>query len=212
MPPEPDATPQPPYAVTHGGLSEVDAWAGWPPTPREARTLPFLRGIREVVDIGVLALAMFLVVQFAVANYEVDGRSMEPTFHHGDRVIVNRLVYRFSEPRVGDVVVLHGNGQRDLLKRVVALGGQRVEIVGGRVLVDGVPLEEPYIAEPPEDYAEMLVPEGHVWVLGDNRNNSQDSRAFLAVPVERLVGRADLRYLPLDRWWIVDHLRQEASP
>ena len=220
-PAEPSSSPlapadQPPPAAaeafSHAGLGETDAWAGWPPLRPPSAVLPVLRGLREALDVAVLALAMFLAVSLAVANYEVDGRSMEPTFHHGDRLMVNRLIYRMGDPRPGDVVVLHGNGERDLLKRVIAVGGQRIQIANGTVFVDGQAIEEPYIEERPVDYPEMVVPEGHVFVMGDNRNNSLDSRSFGPVPLDRIVGRADFRYLPFSRWGLVDHVRQEGGP
>lgn len=189
----------------------MDAWDGWPP-PRELpsppdRVLPFLRGLNEVLSIAILAAVMLLVFQFFVANYQVDGASMNPTFEDGDRLIVNRLAYRLGDPKPGDVVVFDRANGRDLLKRVVAVGGQRLSISGGVVYRDGVPLDEPYIAAPPADYPEVLIPEGHVFLMGDNRNNSLDSRSFGAVPASSIVGRADLRYLPLGHWWLVEHVR-----
>lgn len=197
-------------APTHVGLGEVDAWAGWPPPsgeqPRGRLALLLLRGAREALDLAVLVAAFFLVFQFAVANYQVDGTSMLPTFQNGDRLVVNRLIYRLTDPEPGEVVVLHGQGGADLLKRVVAIEGQRVRVEDGVVFVDGVPLEEPYLAEPPaQPLDELVVPEGHVFVMGDNRNRSHDSRAFGPVPVSEIVGRADVRYLPMDAFGLVDH-------
>lgn len=175
--------------------------------------MPWLQVARETLDILVLALILFMGIRIAGHNYVVDGQSMYPTFEDGDLLVVNRLAYLdldltwvpgidtawrpFGTPQAGDVVVFHLTTQRDLLKRVIAVEGQTVLVTGGRVYVDGVALDEPYIAEPPvQESPPITVAPGRVFVMGDNRNNSDDSRRFGPVEIERIVGRADIRYWP----------------
>jgi signal peptidase I len=144
---------------------------------------------------------------------------MEPTFHNGEMLIVNKVAYRsfdiswlpwsdnenwrpFGEPQPGDVVVFRfpQNPSRDFIKRVVAVAGQTVEVRGGQVIVDGVVQDEPYLEEAPSyEYGPITVAEGQYFVLGDNRNNSYDSHAWGTLDKSFLIGRADIRYWPLDR-------------
>jgi len=211
---------------SHLGLTTVDPWA--PVQPWYHAIWPWgWGGIVETVDVLVLALVMFMGVRFMAHNYIVDGASMSPTFEDSDFLIVNRLAYRtidlswipgvdmdpwqpFGTPQPGDVVVFHfqpATSDRDFIKRVIAVPGQTVHVTGGYVHVDGVRLDESYIAQPPNyELAPTTVEEGTVFVLGDNRNNSYDSHAFGAVDQETLVGRADFRYWPATRWGFVEHV------
>lgn len=129
----------------------------------------------------------------------VEGPSMLPTLETGDRVLVEKLGYRFGGPERGDVVLLHREGEEQLLiKRVAALPGETVAARDGAVYVDGKPVRDPsgmqgipYSLEP------TVVPPGQVYVLGDNRGNSTDSRSFGPVPRERIVGEAVVILWPL---------------
>jgi signal peptidase I len=206
------APPLPADAPSHGGLSDLDPWASGARSARVA----WLHLIREALDILILALVLFVGIRLVAHNYVVDGGSMLPTFEDGDLLVVNRLAYRefdlswlpgvdeasrpFGTPQPGDVVVFHLSSERDLLKRVIAIEGQTVMVTGGRVFVDGVALDEPYLAEPPvQESPPITVAPGRVFVMGDNRNNSDDSRRFGPIEVDSIVGRADLRYWPWDR-------------
>jgi signal peptidase I len=120
----------------------------------------------------------------------------------GDELlIVNKLIYRVDQPDYGDIVVFHTDEQRDFIKRVIGLPGDQIAIKDGKVFRNGKPLEEPYIYEPMNFNMEeeVTVPEGHIYVLGDNRNNSKDSRRIGPVNIDAVVGRADLIIWPLDR-------------
>ncbi len=213
--------PGPAQLPSHRGLLDFDPWA----IPRKRGLASWgLAGLAETLEVVALALIMFLGVRVVAHNYIVDGASMAPTFQDSELVIVNRLAYReidlswlpgggvirpFGGPRPGDVVVFlyqEEPRERDFIKRVIAIPGQTVEVHDGRVYVDGVPLEEPYISAPPNySMPRTTVPEGAVFVLGDNRNNSFDSHLFGVVEQSRLIGRAEIRYWPFDRFWKVDH-------
>lgn len=147
------------------------------------------------------AVALFIVT-FVARPYVVEGRSMEPTLHDRDRLIVEKLSYRFGDPQRGDIVVLRSPlepGGR-LIKRIIGLPGDQIAISMGRVWVNGEPLDEPYTDVPMSDFMlPVRVPEGTYFVLGDNRHprGSQDSRRFGVVPREALEGRAIVRFWPV---------------
>jgi signal peptidase I len=163
---------------------------------------------------GVLEFLIILLVSFAlvfgfvrpfvVEAFYIPSESMVPTLKVGDRVLVNKFIYRFSEPARGDIVVFKSveGGDEDLIKRVVGVPGDEISVRNGRLLVDGEPQKEPYVNKryPDRSFsAPMTVPEGHVFVMGDNRTNSQDSRVFGPVPEKNIEGEAFLRFWPPDR-------------
>ncbi|MBC7293668.1 MAG: signal peptidase I [Thermoleophilia bacterium] len=162
-----------------------------------------MRWAVETVVILVAAFVLALLVQqFIVKPFAIPSPSMEPTLVEGDRVLVNRLVYHFRSPQRGDVVVFHPPGKPDsdpFIKRVVAVGGDTVAVHGGLLYVNGVAQEEPFIKEHPiaGEFPETEVPPGHVWVMGDNRNNSGDSRVFGPVSISAILGKAFAVYWPL---------------
>jgi signal peptidase I len=141
---------------------------------------------------------------FVVETFIVVGPSMEPTLHDLERLFVNKLVYRLHAPRQGDIIVFGypKDPERDFIKRVVGLPGQTIEIQDGRVYVDGEFMPEPYIAFPDHHTSNgpVEVPAGHVFVLGDNRRNSEDSRYFGCVPTKNIHGQAFLIYWPINRF------------
>ncbi len=158
-------------------------------------------------------LVAFVVRTFVLAHFVVDGESMDYTLHDGDRVFVNKLSYRLHDPNRGDVVVLHqitGASERDLIKRVIALEGETIEMRNCEVHIDGVVLDEPYLD--PEvvtpsncggDIPLQTVPEDHVFVMGDNRGGSQDSRVIGPIDQDDLIGRAFVVFWPTSHWrWL----------
>jgi len=166
-----------------------------------------------VIVIGIALLVAFLVRTFVLAHFVVDGTSMSTTLHDGDRVFVNKLSYRLHDPNRGDVVVLHelnGTSERDLIKRVVGLPGETVEVRNCEVFIDGRRLQEPYLD--PEvvvpgncggDTPATDVPEDHVFVMGDNRAGSLDSRNLGPIDEDDLVGRAFVVFWPRGNWqWL----------
>jgi signal peptidase I len=166
-----------------------------------------------IVVIGVALLVAFVVRTFVLAHFVVDGTSMYSTLHDDDRVFVNKLSFRLHDPHRGDVVVLHQTSaasERDLIKRVIALPGETIEMRECEVLIDGRALEEPYLD--PEvvspgncggDFEPTFVAEEQVFVMGDNRAGSQDSRMIGAVDYDDLVGRAFVVFWPSSHWqWL----------
>jgi len=158
------------------------------------------RIINEAVQTIALALLMFLVINFLSARIRVDGRSMEPNFHDGDYVIVNRLAFRLGELQRGDVIVFPYpiNREEDYIKRVIGLPGDSISIRDGVVILNDSVLDEDYLDMLPRgDMAERVVPEGHAFVMGDNRNDSSDSRIWGPLNVEDIIGKAVFRYWPI---------------
>ena len=181
-----------------------------------------VRGVVETVEVLALALLMFLFVRSIGQNFVVDGGSMEPTFHNGEMLIVNKLVYRsfnlafigkgewrpFGQPEPGDVIVFRfpQDPRRDFIKRVIALPGETVEVHAGQVYVNGVARTESYLDKPPAyEYGPVQVPEGQYFVLGDNRNNSYDSHSWGMLGESFMIGRAEVRYWPQAKAGRVDN-------
>lgn len=165
------------------------------------------------VVIAVAITAALLVRSFVLQQFAVSGHSMDTTLHDGDRVLVNKLSYRMHDPNRGDVVVLktiEGAGERDLIKRVVALPGETVEYRSCVLYVDGRELIEPYldpeVVRPNacgQDQAALVVPAEFVFVLGDNRAGSKDSRDLGPISYDDLIGRAFVVIWPMDDWtWL----------
>lgn len=143
---------------------------------------------------------------FLFQPYEIPSGSMEETIMPGDMVFSEKVSYYFREPAQGDIVTFQDTqmDNRVLIKRCIAVGGQTVDLKNGVVYVDGVPLSEPYTKGMPSNPLNSkitypyVVPEGYIWVMGDNRLSSADSRVFGAVPVENVNGRAFFTYWPID--------------
>ncbi len=159
-----------------------------------------LRTLREVLGTVLPAILVALFINVFVAQaMVVQGPSMEPNLHYDERVVVEKVTYRLHEPRRGDVIVIDVPGQDEpLIKRVVALPGETVSVRGGQVFIDDQLLEEPWTTRlGGPDYPPTLVPPQHIFVLGDNRGHSNDSRSFGPVHVDWILGRAWLIYWPL---------------
>jgi len=175
------------------------------------------RGAKAFFDwalVVVIALVVALGVRtFLLAHFVVEGSSMYSTLETGDRVFVNKVSYRLHDPNRGDVVVLHeirGTSERDLIKRVIAVGGEEIEMRSCEVRVGGQLLLEPYldptVVTPGNcggDFGPLIVPEGTVFVMGDNRAGSQDSRALGPILLDDIVGRAFVVFWPRSNWqWL----------
>lgn len=156
-----------------------------------------------------------LIRTFVVEQFKVVGQSMEPTLHSGDRVLVNKLGYRFHDPNRGDVVVLEpqkrSTTEDDLIKRIIGLPGETVTMSATDcvVMINGAPLIEPYLSDDAKKNCKggldqpVVVPKDHVLVMGDNRGHSYDGRAFGPVSFDEVVGRAFVVIWPKSDWqWL----------
>jgi signal peptidase I len=191
--------------------------------------------LRELPGLILIAFALALLIKtFLIQAFFIPSQSMVPTLEVGDRVLVNKLVYDFGEIQRGDIVVFENpdlqqpdrnvfediwhwiteglgfssDPTKDFIKRVIALPGETIEVRNGRVFVDGRRLTEPYVSSMRDrsDFAKFEVPSGHVFVMGDNRPNSQDSRSSLGpIPEDKIVGKAFVLLWPPSRIeWLSD--------
>ncbi|MFD4482715.1 signal peptidase I [Streptomyces sp. NPDC058471] len=172
-------------------------------------------GGRITLTLLICMVSLLLVSTFVMQPFQIPSTSMEPAFRVGDRVLVNKLAYRFgSEPQRGDAVVFDGSGyfgDADYIKRVAGVGGDRVVCCDerGRIKVNGEPVDEPYLYPgdtPSKARFVAVVPEGTLFVLGDHRSHSSDSRDHLGqpgggmIPVDSVIGRADWVAWPIGHW------------
>lgn len=187
-----------------------------PPATGDARPRTRTRRLDAVIEVGitlVLAVGLYLVIQtFLVGTYRVEQVSMLPTLQQGQHLLVDKLTPRFDPYSRGDIVVFHAPGTPagsiPYIKRVIGVAGDHVVLQDGAVVVNGVALAEPYLSDDgPGDGAtlpqgagttEWVVPAGDVLVMGDHRAKSVDSRTFGPVPVDQVIGRAVIRFWPLD--------------
>ncbi|HEV8045776.1 MAG TPA: signal peptidase I, partial [Rubrobacter sp.] len=150
------------------------------------------------------ALVFGFVRPFVMEAFWIPSGSMIPTLQINDRVLVNKFIYRFTEPERGDIVVFQSveSSDQDLIKRVVGLPGDEIAVRNGNLFVNGDPQKEPYTNKNLPDvsfFAKTTVPRNHVFVMGDNRGNSQDSRVFGPLPKKNIEGEAFLRFWPPGR-------------
>jgi signal peptidase I len=166
------------------------------------------RLVREVIETIVLTVLMFLVIRFAVQNFNIEGTSMEPSLHDRELILVDKWTYLFRSPARGDVIVFHAppNPSQDYIKRVIGIPGDLITIQNTTVIVDGVTLHETYVDPTNQgniyDYkrtSNMVVPPNDYFVLGDNRKGSSDSRDWGFVPKKNIIGRAAFVYWPLQQ-------------
>jgi signal peptidase I len=155
--------------------------------------------LRQVLAVVLIAIGVFLLSRATVQSFVVVGSSMEPSFEDGQRLLVNKVVYRLREPQIGEVIVFHPpTGKRvDFIKRIIALPGDTIEIKEGAVYVNNQAIDEPYIkAAPSYAMTSEEIPEGEYFVLGDNRNNSNDSHSWGTLPQENIIGKVWISIWP----------------
>jgi signal peptidase I len=177
-----------------------------PPNPSTGRKM--VRALREILETVLPALLIALLINVFVGQAtRVEGQSMEPNLHTDQRLVVEKVSYRFHGPQRFDVVVLQAPKQGDelLIKRVVGLPGETVDFRDGEVYINGELLDEPFLSSDtrPGQDSSITIPPLYVLVMGDNRNHSNDSRSFGPVPIENIVGRAWLSYWPPDEVGLV---------
>ena len=177
---------------------------------KEAFWSSFWQGQRENGKIFAFALIIALLIRLFVAEPRyIPSESMEPTLHVGDRLIIEKVSYHLHPPRYGDVVVFNPpsqlqrlgfNGRQAFIKRVIATAGQTIEVRQGQIFLDGDPLDESYILESPRyKMPAVAVPSDCVFVMGDNRNDSNDSHIWGFLPEANIIGHAEFRFWPLAR-------------
>jgi signal peptidase I len=168
----------------------------------------------DIIETLVLAVVLFFGINAVSARVRVDGFSMIPTLQDGEFVLVSKLHYLFGKPERGDIIVFHYpmDPQQELIKRVIGLPGDMIGVQNGRVSVNRQVLDEPYIAATPAYSGDWTVPEGQLFVLGDNRNDSSDSHSWGFLPSEKVVGKAVVIYWPPHLWEVIRHAKIPATP
>lgn len=188
-----------------------------PPEKQEGKQF-----LREILETVVLAVILFLVINLISARVRVEGYSMVPTLENGEYVLISRLSYVAGNYQRGDIIVFRppmypdisywqrlfglpgfDDQYEDYIKRIIGLPGETVKIENGTVYINAVPLVEPYIEAPPDYSNVWTVPEGQLFVLGDNRNNSADSHAWGFLPEKNILGKALLVYWPFADFAII---------
>lgn len=168
------------------------------------------RGWQENLTLIAIALCLaFLIRTFIAEPRYIPSESMFPTLHTGDRLVVEKISYRFHPPTIGDIIVFQPPAElqrrgypkdQAFIKRIIGQPGEVISVAQGKVYLNGQPLSEDYIAEPPnQPFLPVKVPEGEFFVMGDNRNDSNDSRYWGFLPKKNIIGRAIFRFWPFDR-------------
>ena len=154
----------------------------------------------ETVQTIILAVVLYFLIDSVVARVRVENISMEPTLMPGQFILVNKLAVKLNDIQRGDVIVFHfpQNPKEDYIKRVIGLPGDSIVIRGNKVVVNNQVIAEPYISAEPAYNGTWVVPEGNLFVLGDNRNQSSDSHSWGYVPINLVVGKALVIYWPLE--------------
>jgi signal peptidase I len=165
---------------------------------------------RETVETLLWVASIYCLVNLATARYVVEGSSMEPNFHNDQFIVVNRTAYLLGAPARGDVIVFHNpeNPARDFIKRVIGLPGEQVVIRDGKVYINGILLNEPYVAELCQDRlcdGAWTIDTEHYFVLGDNRSHSHDGHSFGPLNRSLIIGQAWIRYWPPSAWSAIPH-------
>jgi signal peptidase I len=163
----------------------------------------YRRVILDILETLLLSLVLFLGINAISARIRIESISMQPTLYAGDFVIVNKIAYLFNSPSRGDVIIFRyppDPNREPYIKRIIGLPDDTVRVGGGKVFVNNVQLDEPYIKAPPNYDGTWTVPAGSLFVLGDNRNSSSDSHYWGMVPLANIIGKAEVVYWPPDQW------------
>lgn len=165
--------------------------------------------LREIAETVILALVIFLLLRTVfIQNFRVEGSSMEPNFHNGQFLLVNKLSYRLGEPQRGDVIVFRypRDPSRDFIKRIIGLPGETVEVRNNEIVVNGEHIEDLATVNP-ANYVSSPVTVGpdELFVLGDNRSNSSDSHSWGMLPMDDVIGKVILSYWPPKDWGLIRH-------
>lgn len=159
--------------------------------------------LETIIFVGSIFIVIYL---FILSPHQVKGASMESTFESGDYILTSKITYKFHEPERNDIIVFKSpkNPEIDFIKRVIALHGQKIKIANNEVFVNDEIVQEPYISAATtlfeggfmQNGIEVTVPEGYLFVMGDNRPRSSDSRDFGFIPIKEVIGKVFFRYFP----------------
>ena len=163
--------------------------------------------IRDIIETIAITLLVFLVIRLAVESFRVDGQSMEPNFHNNEYVLVDKAAYLFQPPQRGDVIIFHYplDIHKDFIKRIIGIPGDTIQTTSTGVIVDGHTISEPYIRVPFnfDSHTWKLEP-NQFFVMGDNRDNSLDSRIWGPLEKSYIVGKAVAVYWPINAWELIN--------
>jgi signal peptidase I len=176
--------------------------------PEAAKGGDLWGAVREIAETVILTLIIFFLVRAVLENYRVEGQSMEPNLETGQYLIVNKVQYHLRPAERGDIIVFIApkSPDKNFVKRIIGLPGEKVEIRGGEVLINGQVLYEPYIDNRwGYTYGPVTVGPDELFVLGDNRNNSSDSHSWGMLPEANVIGKAWVCYWPPEKWGFVPH-------
>ena len=206
---EPVSAGETPEFVTDPPVPELTDAASIPAgeTPAEEKT-NWKQFAFDLIETLLLAVILYFGINALSARVRVDGFSMNPTLQDGEYVLVSKVSYKLGQPQHGDIIVFKfpgGQPAQDLIKRIVGLSGDVIEVREKVVYVNGLPIDEPYIAAAPLYSGVWQVPDGFLFVLGDNRNDSSDSHAWGLLPVGNVIGKAILIYWPPPEWNMINH-------
>nr|NNM90924.1 signal peptidase I [Bacilli bacterium] len=172
----------------------------------------------DLVKAAVVALIIvFFVYQFLFQQFVVSGHSMDHTLANGERLIIDKVPYYFGPPKRGDIIVFHAPSGQDWVKRVIGLPGDTVAVANGRLVLDGKVIDEPYInGLMDSNFPTTVVPKGDLFVMGDNRNISEDSRIIGPIPISSVIGRVDLVIWPFNNFQVIasnqEHFLPQGTP
>jgi signal peptidase I len=177
-----------------------------------------MKVFRDIIAPVLLGLAVFALFHITLGSFKVYGSSMLPTIEEGEYIMVSKAAYFFNQPQRGDIIVFDSpqDPRSDLIKRIIAVPGDTVEVREDEVIVNGTPLQESYTLEPPHYLMPLTdIPADHYFVLGDNRNNSSDSHRGWTVPRQNIIGKAWITYWPPYLWGSIpsypEHINQPSA-
>jgi signal peptidase I len=177
------------------------------PPVREEKRGGIPRFIKDVLEIVLISSILFFSINAISARIRVESVSMQPTLYAGNFVVVNKLAFRLGTPKRGDIIVFQfppNPAQDPYIKRVIGLPGEHLRIEDGKVYINGVRFSEPYLTTNTKQGGDWDIPFDSLFVMGDNRNNSSDSRSWGMVPYEDVIGKAVLVYWPPQYWEVLN--------
>ncbi|MGB8643826.1 MAG: signal peptidase I [Anaerolineae bacterium] len=214
--PEGYPIPAPPAAPPSENPFPPEIELGPAPLPQPSVGAQILSVLREVLETVLLTLVIFFLIRFAVENYRVEGQSMEPNFHNGQYLLVNKISYLVGHPQRDDVIIFRYplDESKNYIKRIIGLPGETVEIKSGRVYIDERLVPEAFpINHADYNWGPSVISPNQYFVLGDNRPESSDSHSWGLVPIRDIIGKTWLCYWPPDMWGLVpDYSSPTALP